>query len=151
MLMTGRCCKEMQFIWKLSQRECHRNVDEPHVNINSWRSVIDHYLMIQYRGKMETTTFCHQIPKLVQDKTEICQWLCQTIHYGNAIICGLQLLRSAQLRTWLCLPQTELKPEKMNAKWWSTLLLKDAFSWEWANPSRLRLFSHAQWGHLGGH
>ncbi len=37
------------------------------VNINNWRSVKDHF-MIQYREKMETTTFCHQIPKLVQDK-----------------------------------------------------------------------------------
>ena len=39
------------------------------VEINSWRSVKDHFI-IQYRRKMETTTFCHQIPKLVQDKTE---------------------------------------------------------------------------------
>jgi|FrelakmetLWP11LW_1041352.scaffolds.fasta_scaffold55190_2 hypothetical protein len=37
------------------------------VNINNWRSVKDRF-MIQYREKMETTTFCHQIPKLVQDK-----------------------------------------------------------------------------------
>jgi hypothetical protein len=26
--------------------------------------------MIQYRRKVETTTFCHQILKLIQDKTE---------------------------------------------------------------------------------
>ncbi len=39
------------------------------VDVNSWRSVKDHF-MIRYRGKMETTTFCHQVPKLVQDETE---------------------------------------------------------------------------------
>ena len=39
------------------------------VNINNWRSMKDHF-MIQYRGKMETTTFCHQVPKLVQAKTK---------------------------------------------------------------------------------
>ncbi len=39
------------------------------VDVNSWRSVKEHF-MIRYRGKTETTTFCHQIPKLVQDKTE---------------------------------------------------------------------------------
>jgi hypothetical protein len=31
------------------------------VNIHNWRSVKDHF-MIRYRGKMETTLFCHQIP-----------------------------------------------------------------------------------------
>jgi hypothetical protein len=33
------------------------------------RSIKEHF-MIRYRGKTETTTFCHQLPKLVQDKTE---------------------------------------------------------------------------------
>ena len=36
------------------------------VTIDNWRSVKEHF-MIRYKGK---TTFCHQIPKLVQDKTE---------------------------------------------------------------------------------
>ncbi len=39
------------------------------VDVKSWRSVKEHF-MVWYRGKTETTTFCHQIPKLVQDKTE---------------------------------------------------------------------------------
>jgi hypothetical protein len=39
------------------------------VDVDSWRSVKKHF-MIRYRGKVEITTFCHQIPKLVQDKTE---------------------------------------------------------------------------------
>jgi hypothetical protein len=39
------------------------------VNINNCKSVKD-YFMIQYRGIMETTTFCHQVPKLVQAKTK---------------------------------------------------------------------------------
>jgi hypothetical protein len=39
------------------------------VNIYNWRSVKEHF-MIQYRRKVETTTFCHQILKLIQDKTE---------------------------------------------------------------------------------
>jgi hypothetical protein len=39
------------------------------VNVDLWRNVKEHF-MIRYRGKTETTTFCHQIPKLVQDKTE---------------------------------------------------------------------------------
>jgi hypothetical protein len=39
------------------------------VDIDNWRSVKEHF-MIRYRGKTETTTFCHQLPKLVQDKTK---------------------------------------------------------------------------------
>jgi hypothetical protein len=39
------------------------------VNVDNCRSVKEHF-MIRYTGKVETTTFCHQIPKLVQDKTE---------------------------------------------------------------------------------
>jgi hypothetical protein len=39
------------------------------VDVDSWRSVKEHF-MIRYRGKTETIPFCHQIPKLVQDKTE---------------------------------------------------------------------------------
>ena len=39
------------------------------VNVDNWRSVKEHF-MIRYRGKTEITTFCHQLPKLVQDKTE---------------------------------------------------------------------------------
>jgi hypothetical protein len=39
------------------------------VNVDIWRSVKEHF-MIRYRGKTETTTFCHQIPKLIQDKIE---------------------------------------------------------------------------------
>jgi hypothetical protein len=37
--------------------------------IDNWRSVKEHFI-VRHKGKMETTTFCHQIPKLVQDKTE---------------------------------------------------------------------------------
>lgn len=39
------------------------------IETDTWRNVKDHF-MIRYRGKTETTTFCHQIPRLVQDKTE---------------------------------------------------------------------------------
>jgi hypothetical protein len=39
------------------------------VEVHNWRRVKEHF-MIRYRGKTETTTFCHQLPKLVQDKTE---------------------------------------------------------------------------------
>jgi hypothetical protein len=39
------------------------------VNIDNWKTVKEHF-MIRYKGKMETTTFCLQIPKLVQDKNE---------------------------------------------------------------------------------
>jgi hypothetical protein len=39
------------------------------LNVYNWRSVKEHF-MIQYRRKVETTTFCHQILKLIQDKTE---------------------------------------------------------------------------------
>jgi hypothetical protein len=39
------------------------------VNVNDWRSVKEHFI-IRYR-KTETTTFCHQLPKLVQDKTKL--------------------------------------------------------------------------------
>jgi hypothetical protein len=62
----------MQSLWKLSQKTRHGNVDErliPGVDVDSWRSVKEHF-MIRYGGKVETTTFCHQIPKLVQDKTK---------------------------------------------------------------------------------
>jgi hypothetical protein len=40
------------------------------VDVDSWRSIKKHFL-VQSRGKTETTTFCHQLPKLSQDKTEI--------------------------------------------------------------------------------
>jgi hypothetical protein len=39
------------------------------VDVDRWRSIKEHF-MIRYRGKTETTTFCHQLPKLVLDKTE---------------------------------------------------------------------------------
>jgi hypothetical protein len=45
------------------------NASNQGVNINNWRSVKDHF-MIRCRGKVENTTFWHQIPKLVQDKTK---------------------------------------------------------------------------------
>jgi hypothetical protein len=45
------------------------NAQYESVNVETWRTIKDHS-MIRYRGKTETTTFCHQIPKLVQDKTE---------------------------------------------------------------------------------
>ena len=48
------------------------------VEVDTWINVKEHF-MIRYRGKTETTTFCHQIPRLVQDKTE----LRRTMHYGD--------------------------------------------------------------------
>ena len=39
------------------------------VDVNSRRSVKEHF-MIQYSGKVETTTIGHQISKLIQDKAE---------------------------------------------------------------------------------
>ena len=39
------------------------------VTVNNWRSVKEHF-MFRYKGKVETNTFCHQIPKLFQEKGE---------------------------------------------------------------------------------
>ena len=45
------------------------NADYHGVTIDNWNSVKTHFL-IRYKGKVETNTFCHQIPKLNQEKNE---------------------------------------------------------------------------------
>ncbi len=39
------------------------------VTVDNWRSMKDHF-MLRYKGQVKTNTFCHQITKRFQEKTE---------------------------------------------------------------------------------
>jgi hypothetical protein len=83
------------------------------VKVENWRNVKEHF-MIRYRGKTETTTFCHQLPKLVQDKTEtISDFAERCIKEMQEFVDAMLYLPtdSSPQHTWRCQPETGLKPE----------------------------------------
>ena len=78
------------------------------------KSTIGEALKIQYRGKTEKTTFCHQLPKLVQDKTEtISDFAERCIKEMQEFVDAMLYLPtdSSPQHTWRCQPETRLKPE----------------------------------------
>jgi hypothetical protein len=78
------------------------------------KSTIGEALKIQYRGKTEKTTFCHQLPKLVQDKTEtISDFAERCIKEMQEFVDAMLYLPtdSSPQHTWRCQPETGLKPE----------------------------------------